>query len=154
MPSRRDVIRMSDAEVADFLEQGRTLQLATINKDGSPHLVAMWYGLLDGMIVFETFSKSQKCVNMRRDPRVCCLVEAGTGYGELRGVQVNGRVDLSDDPGEVRRLMRLVVGRNHPGMDEKALDAAVEQGSRKRSAAIVRPTKIASWDHRKLDVAY
>ena len=51
MPSRRDMIRMSDEEVRDFLDAGKTLQLATINKDGTPHLVAMWYGLLDGKIV-------------------------------------------------------------------------------------------------------
>jgi PPOX class probable F420-dependent enzyme len=148
------MIRMSDEEVRDFLDAGKTLQLATINKDGAPHLVAMWYGLLDGKIVIETFTKSQKCLNLRRDPRLTCLVESGTEYNELRGVQIRGRVELTDDPAEVRPLMRSVLARNHPGMDEKTLDMATEAGAKKRTAGVIQVERIVSWDHTKLDVAY
>ena len=76
MPSRRDLIRMNEEEVAGFIEAGKSLQLATINKDGSPHLVTMWYGIMDGRIAIETFEKSQKAVNLRRDARVACLLES------------------------------------------------------------------------------
>lgn len=153
MPSRRDMIRMNDEEVAAFIDQGKSLQLATINKDGTPHLVAMWYGLMDGKIVIETFEKSQKAVNLRRDNRIACLLEAGTEYGELRGVQINGTVTLVTDPDEIRDLMKSVLRRNHE-MDEKTLELAAEHGSKKRLGAIIEPTKIVTWDHRKLDVAY
>ena len=90
MPSRRAMIRMNDEEVRAFIDEGKSLQLATINKDGTPHLVAMWYGIVDGRIVIETFEKSQKAVNLKRDPRVACLLESGTEYNELKGVQING----------------------------------------------------------------
>lgn len=153
MPSRRDMIRMSEAEIKDFIEAGKSLQLATINRDGTPHLVAMWYGIQDGQIVIETFEKSQKAVNLRRDARVACLLESGTEYNELRGVQINGTARLVTDPAEVTELMKSVLGRNHE-MDEDMLEMAAQHGARKRIGAVIEPAKIVSWDHTKLDVAY
>jgi len=153
MPSRRDMIRMTDEEQAAYLEAGKSLQLATINQDGTPHLVAMWYGLLDGKIVFETFAKSQKAVNLIRDPRVACLLESGTEYNELKGLQINGTARIVTDPAEVKVMMREVLRRNHE-MDEATLEMAAEHGSKKRIGAVVEPTRVVTWDHTKLDVAY
>lgn len=153
MPSRRDMIRMSDAEITDFIEAGKSLQLATINRDGTPHLVAMWYGIQNGRIVIETFEKSQKAVNLRRDARVACLLESGTEYNQLRGVQINGTARLVTDPAEVTELMKSVLRRNHE-MDEDMLEMAAQHGARKRIGAVIEPAKIVSWDHTKLDVAY
>src|SRR5438105_15386781 len=102
--SRRDLIRMTDEEIHAFLEEQRTLQVATIDHDGFPHLVAMWYVLIDNEIAFWTYARSQKAVNLRRDPRLTCLVEAGQRYEELRGVQVKGKAAISDDPATVLHL--------------------------------------------------
>lgn len=153
MPSRRDMIRMSDDEVRDFIAGQKTLQLATINKDGTPHLVAMWFGLQGGKLVIETFEKSQKALNLRRDPRLTCLLESGTEYNQLKGVQIKGRAKLVSEPDEVVKLMKLVLARNHE-MDEKTLELAAQHGAKKRVAAVIEPEKIVSWDHTKLDVAY
>lgn len=88
--NQRAQIVMSDAEIADFLERSRIITLATLGKSGLPHLTAMWYGLVDGAIWFETKAKSQKAVNIRRDPRVTVLVEAYDTYDQLRGVSIEG----------------------------------------------------------------
>src|SRR5579864_9465647 len=95
--SRRDLIRMNDEEIRAFLEEQRILQVPTIDHDGWPHLVAMWYVLINDQIVFWTYAKSQKAVNLRRDPRLTCLVETGERYDELRGVQIKGQAIISDD---------------------------------------------------------
>ena len=153
MPSRRDQIRMTDDEIRDFLDAGKSLQLATINKDGTPHLVTMWYGLIDGKIVLETFEKSQKAVNLKRDPRLACLLESGTEYNQLKGIQINGTAKLVTDKAEILEVMKAVLGRNHE-MDEKTLEMAAEHGAKKRIAVVVEPTKVVTWDHTKLDVAY
>ena len=102
--NRRDLIRMSDEEIRAFLQEQRTLQIATIDHDGWPHLVAMWYVMINGQIVFWTYAKSQKAVNLRRDPRLTCLVEAGTSYEKLRGVQIKGHAIISDDHATVLKL--------------------------------------------------
>src|SRR6266567_3259193 len=102
--SRRDQIRMNDEEIHAFLEEQRTLQVATIDHDGFPHLVAMWYTLIDNELAFWTYARSQKAVNLRRDPRLTCLVEAGERYDELRGVQIKGQAVIKDDRETVQRL--------------------------------------------------
>src|SRR6267142_6576313 len=109
--SRRDQIRMTDEETVQFLEDGRTLQVATIGADGMPHLVAMWYCSLDGDLAFWTYAKSQKVVDLRRDERIACLVETGERYEELRGVQVRGRGELVEDRAIIEQVGELVYGR-------------------------------------------
>src|SRR6516165_344716 len=109
--SRRDQIRMTDTEISASLDQQRSLQVASINKDGSPHLVTMWYGFIDGNIVFWTYAKSQKVANLRRDPRISCLVESGRKYEELKGVSITGRGEISDDREYVQQVGAAVLPR-------------------------------------------
>src|SRR6202011_120902 len=78
--NQRAKIQMSDEEVKQFLDDARTISLASLNADGTIHLVPMWYGFLDGEIAFETKAKSQKVKNLRRNPTITCMVESGTDY--------------------------------------------------------------------------
>ena len=101
---RRNQIRMTDEEIYAFLAERHILQVATIDHDGYPHLVAMWYVLVNNEIAFWTYARSQKVVNLRRDPRLTCMVEEGEHYNELRGVQIKGRAVIHDDYETVLRL--------------------------------------------------
>ena len=154
MAKRRDQIRMTEEELWRFVEEQQSLQVATINKDGSPQLTTLWFAVVDGAITFETYTKSQKIVNLRRDPRIAVLVEDGTEYAKLRGVSINGRAELADEPAAVERCAREVMKRNQPEIPAEMLDEAAKAMARKRTAVIVRPEKIASWDHRKLTGKY
>jgi PPOX class probable F420-dependent enzyme len=151
MAKQRDAIRMTEIEQREFLEQGRSLQLATLGKDGFPHLVTMWYGLDEqGRILLETYGRSQKMLNLRRDPRLSVLVEAGHEYDELRGVSIQGRAQLVDDFPSVLEIMRRVLARNHAGLGGDMLERAAESGARKRHGIIIHPLRTISWDHRKI----
>ncbi|HXK26224.1 MAG TPA: TIGR03618 family F420-dependent PPOX class oxidoreductase [Myxococcota bacterium] len=154
MPSRRDQIRMSDDEIWKFIEGRKSLQVATLNRDGSPHLTTLWFGILDGDIVFETFTKSQKIVNLKRDPRIAVLVEDGLEYNELRGVSINGRAELHEDPAVVFRHALAVTRKNNPGLTSEQHEAAAKMLSVKRTAVVVKPERIVSWDHRRLGGRY
>ena len=149
MPSQRERIRMTDGEAAEFLATERTVQVASIGPDGTPHLVPMWFAVIDGRIAFWTFAKSQKALNLRRDPRVTCLVEAGESYGELRGVSITGRAEIADDYDTVFDVGSAVYARYMGDMNH-ASRQGVEHEARKRVAVFVNPDKTASWDHRKL----
>ena len=105
-PKRRDLIRMTDDEIDEFLHGRRTMNVATFNHDGTIHLVAMWYGFYEGNLVFETFAKSQKVLNVQRDPAFTILVEAGDQYEELRGVEIVGEARVVEDPAEVMEIAR------------------------------------------------
>ncbi len=146
---QRDRVAMSPAEATAFLEASRKIQLATINRDGTPHLVTMYYVMMDGQITFWTYRSSQKARNLARDPRVACLVETGDGYFDLRGVQVQGVVQITEDPAEVVEIGRRVAAVTL-NLHEGLADDYVEHTAPKRLGYIVEPTHIVSWDHSKL----
>src|SRR5215831_3184181 len=102
--SRREQIRMSEDELRAFLDEQRTMAVATIGRDGFAHVVAMWYVLVDGKLAFWTYAKSQKAVNLRRQPQVTCLIQTGEAYNELRGAQIKGCGAIIDDFDAVLRL--------------------------------------------------
>jgi PPOX class probable F420-dependent enzyme len=146
---QRDKVAMTADEVAALLAESRKLQLATINRDGTPHLVAMYYAILDGRIAFWTYRSSQKAINLARDPRLTCLVETGEQYFDLRGVQVQGVARCIDDPAGVIEIgRRIAAGLGDAPADELA--DYVAHAARKRVGYIVQPDRITSWDHRKL----
>jgi hypothetical protein len=149
MPGQRATVTMSDEEVGALLAYARKVQIATLNPDGTAHLVTMFFGLAGGRIVFWTYRASQKALNLARDPRITCLVEDGDDYFELRGVQIIGTVRPVDDLPGVTEVGRLIAARM-PDVPADALDDYVTHAARKRRAYLVTPTRTASWDHRKL----
>ncbi|MFD8245525.1 PPOX class F420-dependent oxidoreductase [Nocardia sp. NPDC059691] len=147
--NQRAQIVMSDTEITEFLQRSRIATLATIGPKGTPHLTAMWYALIDGEIWFETKAKSQKAVNLRRDPRVTCMVEAGDTYDQLRGVSIEGRAEIIDDA-EKLFAVGVSVWERYTGPYNEELRPMVEAMLNKRVAVRVVPERTRSWDHRKL----
>jgi len=141
---------MSEQEVSGLIATQRKLQLGTINPDGTPHMVTMFYAPIEGKIAFWTYLSSQKAKNIERDPRVTCLLELGEDYFELRGALIYGKVEIVTDPNRIRYVGGEVVKRMMNLEDEAVVAPFVEQTAAKRYAYVVEPTRIASWDHRKL----
>ena len=144
---------MTDAEVDEFLHGRHTLNVATMNHDGTIHLVAMWYGFVDGDIVFETFAKSQKVQNLRRDPKITVLVEDGDTYDQLRGVELVGTGEIVDDTEQIMEIARDVIRRYHD-LEEKDVEGAAELMANKRVGVRIKADRVVSWDHRKLAGGY
>jgi PPOX class probable F420-dependent enzyme len=149
MPSRREQIRMTDDEVQAFLAGRHVMNIATHSPDGTIHLVAMWYGFLEGAPAFETYAKSQKVLNLRRNPSITALVESGDDYDELIGVELVGTAEIIDDRDRLMDTARSVVSRYYPIDDPAALDAAAEALANKRVAVKINVERVVSWDHRK-----
>jgi Pyridoxamine 5'-phosphate oxidase len=146
---QRDRVTMTADEVAAMLAGSHKLQLATINPDGTPHLVTMFYVMLGGRIAFWTYRASQKALNLSRDPRLTCLVESGEDYFDLRGVQVAGVARLVDDLAGVTEIGRGVAA-GMTGMPADSAEDYVAHSARKRVGFIVEPVRIISWNHSKL----
>jgi PPOX class probable F420-dependent enzyme len=150
MAKARDLVRMSDAEIADFLDSAHSLQVATLGKDGAPHLTTVWFAVHEGAILFETYGNSQKVVNLRRDPRIAVLAEDGKTYEQLRGVSINGRAEIVEANPELTELMGLLIGHHFPGQSPERRAEMTANMARKRIVVRVVPEKVVSWDHRKL----
>ncbi len=150
--SRRDQIRMSEAEVQAFLGEERTVVCATAGRDGFPHLMPLWYVVRDGEVWAWTFAKSQKVRNLERDPRATLQVEAGEAYEELRGVMLKCDVELVRDSDRVAGVGLAVFSRYTAGGGEVTdeVRAMVLAQAAKRVALRFAAREVASWDHRKL----
>jgi len=156
--SRRDQIRMTDGEIRDFLRENKTIIINSIGPDGYPHPMPMWFSFDDALVVsMTTFRKSQKILNLRRDPRVSLLVESGLEYQELKGVVIYGRAELSEDLDEVIAALLAAAGQEAPADDEAAQTAmrdVMEKTASKRTVIRVEPERIISWNHAKLGGVY
>ena len=147
--NQRANIKMTDEEIKAFLKERRTMSMATIGPAGRIHLVAMWYGFVDGAIGFETKTKSQKVQNLRRDNRLTVLVEDGDTYDQLRGVEIAGWGEIIEDPEQLFRLGISVFERyNAPYTEE--MKPFVDAMLHKRVLVKLHEEEVVSWDHRKL----
>ena len=153
MSSLRDKIKMSEEELSSFLQKQISLQIGTINKDGSPHLTTMWY-LYDGeSFIFHTYTKSQKIINLKRDSRITLLTEAGSQYSDLQGIIVYGNAEIingKDSLEEVIRYMEMVGEKYIKDEEGAQYIEGMKLQAPKRSVVIVKPSKFISWDHTKL----
>lgn len=154
--SRRDQISMTPEEQLAFLDEERVVVAATIGPRGWPHSMPLWYVVRDGEVWAWTFAKSQKVKNLERDARCTLLVEAGDGYGELRGVQIEAETEIIRDTGRVLDFGKELAARYSDGIEEVTGDAAAALAAQapKRVALHFHPIRTASWDHRKLGGGY
>ena len=157
--SRRDQIVMTKDEVDAYIQSKLTVVINSIGKDGVPHPAPMWFAVEDdGTLVMTTFTKNQKILNLKRDPRVTLLLEDGTVYAELRGVIMYGTAELTDDVDAVVSILTAIGRHGGSGGISDSLSDAEQAGlqaqAQKRTAIRVKPTKVVSWDHRKLGGVY
>ena len=145
---RRQIV-MTDEEIADFVARSRTGTMATVGLDGQPHLVAMWYAVLDGDIWVETKIKSQKVVNIRRNPRVTFMIESGLTYDSLMGVSFEGVAEIHDEP-DIIFAVGVNVWERYNGPYTDDLKPAVDMMMNKRVAVRIAAERVRSWDHHKL----
>jgi PPOX class probable F420-dependent enzyme len=145
MPSRRDAITMTEAELHKFLAEERLVTVATIGPNGRPHLMPLYYVADGAVISMWTFAKSQKVKNLERLPQATLQVEAGDNYHELRGAMLECDVEIIRDTSEVEKI-----GARIAGASAGEIPDAVRQQAPKRVGLVFRPTRVASFDHRKL----
>src|SRR5437870_12451236 len=151
---RRKEIALTREEQRQFLDESHTVILSTIDRRGYPHSVAMWYVVdPDGTVLMTTFAKSQKAVNLRRDPRCSLLVESGRRYEDLKGLLIRGRATLEPDTERVLDLLERVHEKYNRGPAAGLRDAMRHQPA-KRELLRVRPQPGSSRDHRKPGGAY
>jgi PPOX class probable F420-dependent enzyme len=147
--NQRGQVVMSDEEITRFLTEQRVATLATVGPSGQPHLVAMWYAVIDGVLWFETKAKSQKAVNIRRDGRVTVMIETGQTYDILRGVALEGKAVVVDDP-DALWAVGVNVWERYNGPYSEEVRPMVEFMLARRVAVRVDVDRTRSWDHRKL----
>jgi PPOX class probable F420-dependent enzyme len=152
--NRRRSIALSDEERRAFIAGATTVILVSIGRDGCPHAVPMWFiAAADGCFYMTTYARSQKAVNLRRNPKVALLVESGVRYEELKGVLIRGTAEVLDD---IELCVRVLsqIHTKHAGGLAGDLGEVMRAQARKRVVLKITPERVASWDHRKLAGTY
>ena len=149
--NRRQQIQLTPDEQAAFFRERKKAALATIDKDGYPHVVAMNYFARDGAFYMTSYGKAQKVLNVRRNPKVALMVEVGDEYSELRGVMIRGRCEILEGEAAVRAAFEgRAVAQANPGR----MNPGAATSAPKRVVLKIVPEKVISWDHRKLGGRY
>ncbi len=157
MPSRRNSIELTDAEIRAFLDSRKTLIIVSNGKDGYPHPMPMWFYVDDeGCLYCTTFSKSQKVLNWQRDPKASLLVESGLEYAQLKGIVIYARAEIIEDlDTAIDTLVKINTrGTTIDAAQRQALTAAVSKTASKRAVIKFHPERYVSWDHSKLAGRY
>jgi hypothetical protein len=182
MPSRRNEIEMTAEEVQAFIAEQMVMQCATIGPHGLPHMVPLWFVCdraphpaqaaeppaattphpaqaaeppASGVqLVGWTYAKSQKARNLERDPRATLGIEDGVEYHELRGVMFECDVQIERDAERVERHGLRLFERYAPGGITPEIRGMVAKQAQKRIGLRFVPSRVVSWDHRKLGGVY
>jgi PPOX class probable F420-dependent enzyme len=149
LANQRAQIVMSNDEIVEFLHQQRSSTVATYGPQGQIHLVGMWYAVRDDTVWIETKAKAQKVANLRRDPRMSFLVEAGHTYDQLRGVAMEGTGVIIDDPDVVWDVCVDIFNRYNGDYTDE-MKPFVEFMAKNRVVVRLDVDRVRSWDHRKL----
>ena len=154
MASGRDKVRLSEEEIQEILAENLKVQVAANGRGGFPHLTTLFYVVREQKIAFWTYARSQKILNLERDPRVTALVEDGVDYFELRGVSIQGRAEIVRDREQILEIGRAVSTRMFGVASFEDLGdvgrETVEKQAQKRVGVVIHPERVASWDHRKM----
>lgn len=141
-------IAMTADEMDAFLNHERIGRVATVGGDGLPHVVPLWF-VWDGKHLWlNSLTKSQRWTDLMRDPHVAVVIDAGHDFHELRGVEVNGTVDVVGEaprtsaPNPELVQSELLFARKYAGSDTFVADG-------RHAWLRVTPTKVTSWDFRK-----
>ena len=154
MASKRDQIRLSEAEMAEFLASERVVNVATNGPDGWPHVTALWFVMRESELWSWTYRKSQKVRNLERDDHATLLVESGFEYAELKGVMLKARAHIEYETERVLDVAEVLFGKYQPGAGGAEMREALRGQAAKRVAIRFEVVEIVSWDHSKLGGAY
>lgn len=147
--SQRKAIRMDDQAVEAYVAASSRARVSTLDRRGAPHVVPITYTVLDGSVAFWADRASQKVANLRRDPRVACVIDDGVDFAELRGVEILGNAELHDDPETTARVTDLFCAKVPEEWRETAR-TVLDELAAERIVVAIEATRVNSWDHSKV----
>jgi nitroimidazol reductase NimA-like FMN-containing flavoprotein (pyridoxamine 5'-phosphate oxidase superfamily) len=144
--SRLD-LSLTREELEGFLASQRTVRVATVGPEGTPHVVPLWFVWVQGTMYLNSTLGNPTVENMLRTGRASAVVDDGTAYDELRGVVLTGMVERADDDPRLPEADRL--------WSEKYMGGSPTPYRRWKDRVWLRlrPEQTASWDFRKIPEA-
>ncbi|MFQ5915701.1 MAG: pyridoxamine 5'-phosphate oxidase family protein [Nitrospinota bacterium] len=135
----------SEDEIQLYLTEHHIGRLGTIDENGFPHVVPMWYVLLDGLLYFSTRVPRKKIGNLRKNPNISFTVDSGESFGDYRGVLVQGRAEIVEDP-EIHHRYNIAFAHRHLGSEDHPYARLLS--THKRRIFRLAVVHLLTWDYR------
>ena len=110
-------MELGDPRIQGFLATKEVAVLATLQADGAPLAMPMWFLHGPTSLTMISVADTQKVRNLRRDSRVCVVAEAGEGGGDIRGVSVRGRAEFLPEGSARLALAARFLEKYHPRLE-------------------------------------
>jgi PPOX class probable F420-dependent enzyme len=132
---------LGDGRIQQFLATRGVVVLATIQADGSPLAMPVWFLHDAAALTMISETDTQKVRNLRREPRACVVAEAGTP-SDLRGVIVQGRAEFLHESPERQALVHAFLRKYHPALERRWGGMVLPPD---RVMFRIVPTRVTSW---------
>jgi PPOX class probable F420-dependent enzyme len=133
---------LAEPRIQQLLGARDVVLLATVQPDGAPLAMPMWFLHDAATLTMISVAGTQKVKNLRRDPRVCVVAEGGSGGGDVRGVAVHGHAEFLADGPERRALAERFLEKYHPYLARRWGGRAMPAD---RVMFRIVPSRVRSW---------
>jgi PPOX class probable F420-dependent enzyme len=133
---------LAEPRIQQFLGARDVVVLATVQADGAPLAMPMWFLHDAATLTMISVAGTQKVRNLRRDPRVCVVAERASGVSDMRGVTIHGQAEFLDDGPERRALVERFLEKYHPYLERRWGGRALPAD---RAMFRIVPARVRSW---------
>jgi nitroimidazol reductase NimA-like FMN-containing flavoprotein (pyridoxamine 5'-phosphate oxidase superfamily) len=137
-------LSLTNDEREAFLREQRTVRVATVERDGTPHVVPLWFVWHDGTLFLNSTRGNPTVENMLRTGSAAGVVDDGETYDVLRGVVITGRVTEAEEDPRLPEVERMWSAKYLGGKETPY------RRWRNRLWLTLTPARTASWDFRKI----
>ena len=134
--------RLADSAIQHFLHSKDIALLATLQRDGAPLAMPMWFVADTDSLYMVSVADTQKVRNLRRDGRVCVVLESGRRGAEIRGVSIQGHVAFLEQADAYQSVVDCLLRKYEPHL------ATLWGGTTMPANRVVfqiLPDKVHSW---------
>lgn len=127
----------------DFLKKQKILHLATMNRNGTPHLVPVWYKYIGKKFYIGTNTTTNKAKNIIKNNKVCFCIDAGV-WSPIDGVMGIGKAKIIKDKIKVKKIAGQILLRYFKTLKGKSAKQLLDQTD---CIIQITPLKVTSWHY-------
>lgn len=127
-----------------FLNEQKILRLATVGKDGIPHIVPVWYRFTSNLFYIGTNRRTKKVHNIMKNPNVCLLIDVGVNSPDINGVMITGYAKIITQKKIVERIAKEILYRYYNSLENEAAQKLLEDTD---CIIQISERKSSSWNY-------
>ena len=126
-----------------FLKTEKILRLSTIDDEGNPHIVPVWYAYIGKKFYVGTNTSTKKAKNLKKNKKVSFCIDVGINAPNIYGVMGNGSAKLILEKTKVTNYTKKILSRYYKTLQNKAAQELLDDTN---CVIEITPKKFSQWD--------